>query len=239
MRALIIGAAGFVGPYLADAISKYTDCEVYATKLEHEKCSISGARMLNLNILSRQEIEDVLQEVKPDYIYHLAAQSSVALSWKNPNLTADINIRGALNLFEVLRYTGCSGRVLVIGSGEEYGRVKDIPITEETSLNPGNIYAITKICQNMIAGTYARRYGVNAVMVRAFNHIGPGQLPQFVIADFCSQAVRIEKGLHEPVIILQARNHRQDFAGNTLSERFTKEHYAEAFLQTLELAGKN
>ncbi len=213
MKAMIIGAAGFVGPYLAEAIKKNMDCDIVATKLEHETVNIVGAQVVNLNILNVDEIKEVMEEIRPDYIFHLAAQSSVGLSWKNPVLTVNVNIIGAINVLDCVRNLDYKPRILVIGSGEEYGRVKDsdVPISEDNSLNPGNIYAATKVCQNMIASIYASAYDMDIVLVRAFNHIGPGQIPQFVVADFCSQVARIEKGEAEPVMRVGNLAAKRDF----------------------------
>lgn len=213
MRAMIIGAAGFVGPYLAKAIKQYMNCEVVATKLPNEKVIIPEAKMIDLNILDSDQIASVLNDERPDYIFHLAAQSSVALSWKKPALTIDINIKGALNLLDVIRTLSFRPRVLIIGSGEEYGHITDdqVPIKEDTTLHPGNVYAVTKVTQNMLATIYAQAYGLNLIMTRSFNHIGPKQIPQFVIADFCSQVVKIEKGQQEPVIRVGNLSVKRDF----------------------------
>lgn len=213
MKAMIIGAAGFVGPYLAEAIQQTMFCEVVVTKLSHEKIGIPGARTVSLNILDSQQIDEVLSIEHPDFIFHLAAQSSVAVSWSNPKLTVDVNICGTLNLLDSIRKLDYSPRVLLVGSGEEYGRVKaeDVPIKEKTTLNPGNVYAVTKACQNMMSTIYSRAYGLQLVMTRSFNHIGPKQISQFVVADFCSQVVKIEKGLQEPVIRVGNLSAKRDF----------------------------
>lgn len=213
MKAIIIGAAGFVGPYLAGAVRKYMNCEIVATKLPHDKVTIPEARIENLNILNPTEISAILSDEKPDYIFHLAAQSSVALSWKNPAMTVDVNINGSLNLLNTIRNLNDQPRVLIVGSGEEYGYIKEdmVPIKENASLDPGNVYAITKATQNMMSTIYAQAYGMNLVMTRSFNHMGPGQTPQFVVSDFCSQVVRIEKGLQEPVINVGNLSAKRDF----------------------------
>ena len=214
MKALIIGASGFVGPYLVEEIRRSLFCEVItATSRETDTLGIGEDKTVHLNILDRKQILDVLLSEKPDYIFHLAAQSSVALSWKNPKSTVDTNIIGAINLISAIKQSGYSPRVLIVGSGEEYGRVKetDIPIREKAVLAPCNVYAVTKVCQNMMASIYARAYGLQLVMTRSFNHIGPGQSPQFVVADFCSQAVKIEKGLQEPVFRVGNLSAKRDF----------------------------
>lgn len=195
-KALIIGAAGFVGNYLIDHIQKNCIWSISVTKLPHEKIEKENVEVFDLNILNPQEIDELLANVKPDYIFHLAAQSSVALSWKNPGLTVDINIKGALNVLDAVRKLDYKPRVLMIGSGEEYGHIRadETPVNEENVLRPGNIYAATKACQNMLSAIYNRAYQMDIMSVRAFNHIGPNQAPMFVVADFCKQVADIENG---------------------------------------------
>lgn len=200
-KALVIGAAGFVGSYLINEI-RSCGMEAYATKLPQERLDIDNARVYDLNILDREAIVSLFFEVRPDYIFHLAAQSSVGLAWKNPSLTVDVNIKGSINVMDAVRELFYKPRILLIGSGEEYGHIKpgETPISEENSLRPGNIYAATKACQNMIGSIYAKAYDMEIMMVRAFNHIGPGQAPLFVVSDFCKQVAEIEKGLREPIM---------------------------------------
>ena len=104
-------------------------------------------------------------------------------------------------------------RILLIGSGEEYGHIQpgETPIAETNLLRPGNIYAATKACQNMIGSIYSKAYDMELMMVRAFNHIGPGQAPMFVVSDFCKQVVEIEKGLREPVMKVGNLAAKRDF----------------------------
>ncbi len=100
----MIGAAGFVGNYLMDEMCR-SDMEVYATKLPHERLENPNAKILDLDILDKEAIVALLFEVRPDYIFHLAAQSSASLAWKNPGLTVDVNIKGSLNVMDALRAT--------------------------------------------------------------------------------------------------------------------------------------
>lgn len=201
-KALIIGAAGFVGNYLIDHIQRNCIWSITVTKMKHEMVSWTGVDVRNLDILDFDEVKALIDDVHPDYIFHLAAQSSVALSWKNPGLTVDVNIKGSLNVLDSIRELNLNPSVLLIGSGEEYGHVKENenPIDEDNTLRPGNIYAVTKACQNMIGSIYASAYGMNVMMVRAFNHIGPNQMPVFVVSDFCKQIVEIENNLRKPII---------------------------------------
>lgn len=213
MKALIIGAAGFVGKYLLAHLSETYPWQLYATKLPQEDIQFDHATILDLNILEKEDILHTLKEIQPDYIFHLAAQSSVALSWKKPALTVDINIKGCLNLLDAIREADLSPKILLIGSGEEYGHIssENIPVSEGTLPRPGNIYAATKVCQNMIGSIYAQAYHMDVMLVRAFNHIGPEQAPAFVVSDFCKQVAEIEKGNSEPVIRVGNLSAKRDF----------------------------
>mgnify|MGYP003297013370 CR=1 FL=1 len=175
--------------------------------------AIENVEIYDLDILEKNAIEQLLEQVAPDYIFHLAAQSSVAVSWKRPDLTIDVNIKGCVNVLEAIRNMEKKPRILLIGSGEEYGPVKQTenPVTETQMLHPGNIYAATKVCQNMIGKIYADAYQMDVMMVRAFNHIGPKQAPLFVVSDFCKQVAEIEKGIKEPVMYVGNLSAMRDF----------------------------
>ena len=194
-RALIIGAGGFVGDYLIEYLAKNNADEIYATKCSDQKYNNANARIYNLDILDKESIISLLYEIRPTHIFHLAAQSSVGVAWKNPALTIDVNIKGSVNVLDAVRELYYKPRILLIGSGEEYGHIKtdEVPIREDNHLRPGNIYAATKACQNMIGAIYAQAYDMDLMQVRAFNHIGPGQAPLFVVSDFCKQAAEIER----------------------------------------------
>ena len=213
MKALIIGAAGFVGGYLADHLQKECEWSVCVTKMPQEVCLIENVEVYDLDVLEKNAIEQLLEQVAPDYIFHLAAQSSVAVSWKRPDLTVDVNIKGCVNVLEAIRKMEKKPRVLLIGSSEEYGPVKqeENPVKETQMLQPGNIYAATKVCQNMIGKIYADAYQMDVMMVRAFNHIGPKQAPLFVVSDFCKQVAEIEKGQKEPVMYVGNLSAMRDF----------------------------
>ena len=103
--------------------------------------------------------------------------------------------------------------MLLIGSGEEYGHVKpdEVPIKEDNNTRPGNIYAVTKVTQNMIGRLYYEAYGMEIMSTRSFNHTGPNQAPQFVVPDFCKQVAEIEKGKKEPVIYTGNLSAKRDF----------------------------
>jgi len=211
MKALIIGAAGFVGKHLITHL-KSLGWEISATRLPHEEIK-DDIPNYELDILNQASIRSLLEQIRPDYLFHLAAQSSVALSWEKPALTVDINIKGAVNLLEALRGMQNPPRVLLVGSGEEYGYVlpEELPIRENTLMRPGNIYACTKVAQDLLGQLYSRAYKLEIIMVRAFNHTGPEQLDTFAVAHFCKQIAEIEAGLRTPVIYVGNLSSLRDF----------------------------
>ena len=213
MKALIIGAAGFVGGYLADHLRNECGWSVCVTKMPQETCEIEGAEVYDLDILDKNSIKELFEKTAPDYIFHLAAQSSVAVSWKRPELTVDVNVKGCVNVLEAARELTKKPRILLVGSSEEYGPSleEENPVTESQPLRPGNIYAATKACQGMLGSIYAKAYQMDVIMVRAFNHIGPKQAPLFVVSDFCKQVAEIEKGVKEPVMYVGNLSAKRDF----------------------------
>lgn len=212
MKALIIGGAGFVGAYLIRELSS-AGAEVHATCLPFETITESCG-VHTLDIMNADDISALLDELCPDVVYHLAAQSSVALSWKKPGLTAEINVVGSINVLEAVRNAVKKDiRVIMIGTGEEYGFIREdaCPLSEDEPLDPGNIYAATKACQEMISRIYVCAYKMDIVMVRAFNHSGPGQSDIFVISDFCRQIAEIESGKKEPGMCVGNLTAMRDF----------------------------
>jgi len=214
-KALIIGAAGFVGGYLSEELLR-NGYEVYLTKLEFEKIEKSAATVYNMDVTSVTETDAVIADIKPDVVFHLAAQSSVKLSWEKPYLTLNVNIIGALNVLEACRRlteTGKKTKVLLIGSAEEYGKVtpEQCPIKEELQCAPKNLYALSKLTQNGLGKIYSESFGMDIITVRAFNHTGPKQAPAFVLADFCKQVAEIEAGEREAVISVGNLEAMRDF----------------------------
>lgn len=212
MNVLIVGGVGFVGGYLSRFL-KEKGQNVFLTKIPSMDYSSDEFKVLDVDLLDRSSINNALKVSNPDVIYNLAAQSSVALSWKEPVLTVEINIIGCLNLLEEIRLLNNNPKVLLIGSSEEYGVTKDtpMPIKEDNVLLPKNIYGVTKFTQSVLGKLYVESYGMNIIMTRSFNHIGAGQLPMFVVSDFCKQVAEIEKGVKEPVINVGNLAAKRDF----------------------------
>lgn len=214
MKALIIGIEGFVGKYLSDYLLTH-NYKVYGTYLDLEGTHKldKNIDLYRLDILESEQVKKVASIIKPDIIFHLAAQSSAALSWKQPQLTIQVNINGTLNVIEAVKALELQTRVMLIGSSEEYGyiRPEDIPVDESQQLRPGNPYAISKIAQSMFGELYAKSYNMDIVIIRAFNHIGPGQSEQFVVSDFAKRIAMMEKGLMDPVLLVGNLEAERDF----------------------------
>ncbi|MBS5950343.1 MAG: GDP-mannose 4,6-dehydratase [Clostridium sp.] len=209
-KVLIIGINGFVGAHLSDEF-KNNGYKVYGADLNISS-SDDKSEIFKLDILDKNNILEVLDISRPDYIINLAAISSVKLSWKMPQKTFDINVNGTINILEAMKELNLKSRLLLIGSSEQYGDIDYTkPVSEEEELNALNPYGISKATQEKIAKLYSRVYGIDVMMVRAFNHIGPGQGKGFVVPDFISQIVDIEKGNLEPEIKVGNLSAERDF----------------------------
>ncbi len=209
-KILVIGASGFVGPYLCKNLID-NGYDVFGSKLESQKQNFNG-QCVDLNILNEDEIIKTIDEIKPDYIIHLAAQSSVKLSWDNPSLTFNINVIGIINIFEALRKLNLRPRILIVGSSEEYGKVNKNLIDENIETDPLNFYALSKVTQEKIALIYHKNYGFDVICARSFNHIGPGQSTQFVVSNFAKQIVDIEKTNKDGNIYVGNLSAKRDFS---------------------------
>ena len=209
-KILLIGAAGFVGPYLYKNLKDH-GYEVFATKTNNETPN-NDIEYINLDILNKEEIHLVLKDTKPDYVINLAAQSSVKMSWINPSLTFNVNIMGLINILETIRLENLSPRILLIGSSEEYGENCKDDVNEEVELKPNNFYALTKKMQEEIADIYVKRFNFDIVLTRSFNHIGVGQNKGFVVSDFAHQIVDIEKNEGRGEILVGNLKAKRDFS---------------------------
>jgi GDP-4-dehydro-6-deoxy-D-mannose reductase len=169
--------------------------------------------LISADLRGRDNVQSLVEETKPDCIFHLAAQSFVPSSFADPWDTLENNILSELNLLEAVRRSGRDVRFLVVGSNEEYGAPEpgELPQTEQNPLRPNNPYAVSKVGQDFLGLQYHLAYGLQVVRVRPFNHTGPGQSPRFVVPAFASQIARIEVGLQEPVMRVGNLDAARDF----------------------------
>ncbi len=205
MKALITGSSGFVGPYLR----KELEAHGYAVKgLD----LVPGENTLAADLLNPEQILGALEAEKPDLIFHLAALADVGKSWKAPRLTMELNVVAAVNLLEAVRLRAPGAGMVIVGSSDQYGQLgaagKDV--TEDMEMKPLSPYAVSKRAQEDLAGLYVRSYGLKICMTRSFNHGGAGQRPGFMIPDFASGIVRIERGLQSELPVGNLTS-RRDF----------------------------
>jgi GDP-4-dehydro-6-deoxy-D-mannose reductase len=144
----------------------------------------------------------LIRAVRPDRIFHLAAQSYVPASWNAPVETFQINAIGQINLFEAIREASIAPLIHIAGSSEEYGLVSphEVPMKETNPLRPLSPYAVSKVAQEKLAWQYFQSYGLRTVVTRGFNHTGPRRGEVFSSSTFAKQIARIEAGLQKPVI---------------------------------------
>lgn len=195
---LITGANGFCGRHLADVLEN-GDNMVYGISrripddlfIEHPQVNYEQC-----NLVDHASIFDILKKIRPDCIFHLAAESSVASSWKSPVNILNNNILSQVNIFEALRRLELSTRIVVACSSEEYGLINksDLPVNENCRFNPLSTYAVSKVAQDMLAYQYYKSYDMDIVRVRAFNLTGPGQSPYYALSSFAKQIADVEKG---------------------------------------------
>lgn len=210
-KALITGINGFVGQYLQRALQQQ-GYQVAGTYLPG-KVQSTSLQYYPMDLLQPEQIETVVQHWQPDEVYHLAGQSSVALSWQQPAKTMEINVNGTLHLLDAIKKYKPNCKILVVGSSDEYGPIKqENGVVKETDpLQPVSPYGISKMTQEKFAQLYARTYQMNIIMVRPFNHIGPGQHIGFVVADFASRIAAIEQGKVKPILKVGNLHSWRDF----------------------------
>lgn len=229
MRVLITGVTGMAGSHLAEYLLNIEGLEIYGTyrwrsrvdnlddlrkagkvniitggfeSMLHERTDTSKLNLIEADITDSFSMKWVIGAVKPDRIFHLAAQSYVHASWGAPAETLHTNIIGEVNLLEAVRSAGIDPIIHIAGSSEEYGLVlpDELPVKETNPLRPLSPYGVSKATQEMIAYQYFMSYGLKSVITRAFNHEGPRRGEVFVTSNLAKQIVEVEKGLKPPVL---------------------------------------
>ena len=198
---LITGFSGFVSRYFVEYLkqkpekSNILGIDITKPSFDLKGCSNTDIKFLKVNLLDKNKIKDIILKFQPDFILHLASFSSVAFSWQKPVLSFNNNTNIFLNLLEAIRETGIKCKLLSVGSSEEYGIVKKegLPLSESIRLNPISPYAVARVSQELLSKIYVDGYGLNIVMTRSFNHIGPWQKDVFAVSSFAKQMVKIKK----------------------------------------------
>lgn len=218
MRALITGITGFAGSHLADHLLAEGGFEVYGThrwrsRMENVAHLHGRIQLVECDLRDRTSVDQLVQSVCPDLVFHLAAQSFVPTSWNSPEETFITNVVSQINLLEALRASGSHARILITGSSEEYGLVHpdEVPIRETNPLRPLSPYGVSKVAQDLTGYQYARSYGMHIVRTRAFNHTGPRRGHVFMTSNLARQVAEMEAGLRAPVLEVGNLEARRDF----------------------------
>jgi GDP-4-dehydro-6-deoxy-D-mannose reductase len=219
MRVLITGITGFAGSHLADYCLELGSVDVHGiirwrSRTENIEHLDGKIELHECDLRDAGSTRDVVENVKPDYIFHLAAQSFVPTSWHAPSESLSTNVLGQLHVFEAVRKTGQKCRIQIACSSEEYGMVyeNEVPITEENPLRPLSPYGVSKVSQDLLGYQYFMSYQMDIVRTRGFNHTGPRRGPVFVCSDFAKQIVDIERGKREPVMYVGNLEAMRDFS---------------------------
>lgn len=197
---LITGGTGFAGSHLVAALKDagYTDIAVTSYSGEApDMPEFADVSVHKLDMTDAAAVGELLKEVQPAQIYHLAAIAAVGKSFEQGAQLLHNNTQLQINLLEAVRLHSPEARVLVIGSAEEYGMSvseDEVPITESHELRPVNPYGVSKVTQDLLAFAYAQSHNLQIVRVRPFNHIGARQTPEFAVPSFAQQIVAIERG---------------------------------------------
>ena len=217
MRVLITGITGFAGSHLADTCVA-RGAEVWGltqTAGPHPNLAHLGERvhLYAADITNGAGVNAALADIAPDWIFHLAAQAHVPTAWQDPAATLATNILGQLNVILALQEHVPRARLLVVSSSHVYGMVEEegLPVDESTPFRPADPYAVSKVAQDMLALQYWQSHGLPIVRVRPFNHIGPRQAPDYVVARFAREIAQMEAGLGAPILKVGNMTAKRDF----------------------------
>lgn len=189
---LITGAMGFVGRYFIEYLNQHEpNANVCGVDIA-PSCDMD-IEYSSLNLMDSASVDKLIKKSHPDYIVHLAAMSSVAQSWNEPVGCFINNMSAFLNLADAVRNNNVNARILSVGSSEEYG-IYDMPMQESFTLHPKSPYSVARLSQEYMSKLYVDRFGLDIIMTRSFNHIGPRQSTRFVIPSFIEQLVNIASG---------------------------------------------
>ncbi len=217
MKALITGAAGFVGGHLARHLIDQ-DYSVAGVVLPQEARKAvetlpSEVSIIEADILDDELLNRAFADWEPGVVFHLAAFSNPESSWARARQTLEINILGSHNVLQAAVEVGVETRVLLVGSSQQYGHVAetDQPMREELPQRPLTPYAVSKASQELLGLRFFLSEQLPVLLVRSFNHTGPGQSASYVCSNFARQVAEIESGLREPKIEVGNLSARRDF----------------------------
>jgi GDP-4-dehydro-6-deoxy-D-mannose reductase len=193
MKVLVTGATGFVGRHLIACCVERgaTVAGVGRGPAADVELPEGLDSYLGADLTVPAAAREAVAAARPDLVFHLAAEASVARSWSDPAGTVKENVAMTLGVLDAVRREAPGARVLVTGSGEEYGEPESLPVVEDHPLRPQNPYAVSKVCAGLTAALF-RDHGLPVVTTRAFNHTGPGQPDRYVVSSFARQIAAAE-----------------------------------------------
>jgi len=212
-RAFITGITGMVGSHLVDFLFKNTDWDIYGLvrwddrmdNLEHLMNYINGKHRIRLVYGDINDLSSLLTAFgssKPDYVFHLAAQSYPKTSFDSPLETLETNILGTAKVLDAIRHLKLEPTIHVCASSEVFGRVPKefLPIHEDVTFHPASPYAISKVGTDLVGRFYAEAYGMKVMTTRMFTHTGPRRGDVFAESTFAKQIAMIEADLIPPIL---------------------------------------
>ena len=204
-KVLITGIDGFVGNHLAahlltmgySIVGLDIDIQQSDRLLRSDTNTRDLVELVDGDLRDGEKINELFADSNYELVFHLAAQSSVKLSFENPAETFDINVNGTLNLLEAISRLETPPKTLVVSSSEIYGQLalEQVPVTEDAPLRPVNPYAVSKATVDLLAYQYWKAYNLPIYIARAFSHSGPGQRTVAVLSDWAFQTAKTELGL--------------------------------------------
>ena len=219
MKILVTGFSGFVGRHFLDYLEENAvEADLLGVGRSALGFPLDGLRHVraayqSLDLLNKGGVDEIIYGFQPTHILHLAAYSSVGFSWQKPVESFMNNTNVLLNLLEQVRTLKLKCRVLSVGSSEEYGNVQAeaVPLREDAVLRPVSPYAAARVAQEMLSRVYAEGYGLDIVMTRSFNHIGPYQRDVFAIPSLARQLTAIRYRGAAPRLVTGDRGVVRDF----------------------------
>ena len=202
-RLLATGRSGFVGETLAHLL---------ATTAHGQRWTLTEIAA-GLDLRDLAATRRLIEDARPEAVIHLAAQSAVPESFRDPEATLQINLVGTLHLLQALDAVGFKGRLLYVGTGEVYGLVpeSELPVTEARIPRPRNPYAVSKLAAESLCWQWHASSGMDVVLARPFNHIGAGQSERFAVSDFARQVAEIKRGRRPPIVRVGNLDVTRDF----------------------------